>query len=619
MRKPTGRKLYAFLDHDSRAPFNGRKKCGGDVMVYDAEGRLVFCIKGIACIFGASTDTTKLSDLVWQPRLASTCVKMYGRKRSAFIHCSRSPPSSHTHTHTPPQPPTILRDAAACLAAYEQALLVADTTSPDDFSAIITDRLTAAVAQAARRFHAQQQQRQGGAPYSVFRVLECVEGSSLPTLAEALARMDLPPEQIVEVFVTSHDLKVLNLTAGGVGRTGDGLRVRKLLLPAMARELADYSFDVVALHDWHATGARPWTDKGPRENDPAGNAVAALESFLTPGAQVLALGVGGQEEADAWLRALRPLAVAGSDGATTTAVRSLVDGSVVMARVQPRVPGAPRTFLVLAEEASVGKELAKRLGEAGGVQCQSVVLTCGAHPKASFQDAAPATQWAVALGKTLEEVGAAGGGFAGVVFLAGLGDDTVLGTMAFGRLAKLCQAAQACEPLIAGCVQQGHGQQQEAHLWVVTEGAYGGTIRPNQGTMQGFTYVIAHELPALEARLVDMATDGGRNTSLAQGLQRVAEVLALCPREKCYRVSAGGVEVPRYFPVDVKARRSRLVGPLDKEVAYVCDVSTELCTPGQVRVLVRLWLWLVRKWAGCPSIHLASCRNHTPSIHAPRR
>lgn len=75
LRKPSGQKLYAFLDHDSRAPFVGRKKCGGDFLIYDEEGRLVFCIKSIACIFGASTDTTKLSDLVWQPRLASTCVR----------------------------------------------------------------------------------------------------------------------------------------------------------------------------------------------------------------------------------------------------------------------------------------------------------------------------------------------------------------------------------------------------------------------------------------------------------------------------------------------------------------------------------------------------------------
>lgn len=43
-------------------------------MVYDEEGRMVFCIKGISCIFGASTDTTRLSDLIWQPRAATTYV-----------------------------------------------------------------------------------------------------------------------------------------------------------------------------------------------------------------------------------------------------------------------------------------------------------------------------------------------------------------------------------------------------------------------------------------------------------------------------------------------------------------------------------------------------------------
>lgn len=45
-------------------------------MVYDEEGRLIFSIKGISCIFGASTDTTKLSDLVWQPRVTSAYVTL---------------------------------------------------------------------------------------------------------------------------------------------------------------------------------------------------------------------------------------------------------------------------------------------------------------------------------------------------------------------------------------------------------------------------------------------------------------------------------------------------------------------------------------------------------------
>lgn len=449
----------------------------------------------------------------------------------------------------------------------------------DNAALALVDRLAQAIAQAAQRFHSQQT---AGAPYSVFRVLECVEASALPTLAEALDRMDLPAEQIVEVFIASHDLKVLNLVGGAIGRTDDGLRVRKVLLPALARELPDYAFDAVAFHGWHATGAAPWAGRGPREHDPAGNAVEALESFMTPGAQVLALGLEGPAEADAWLAALRPLAPqAGAARRMVLPGAEDASAAVVMARVEPRVPGAPRTFLVLAEDSGLGKELARRLGELGGAQCQALVLTCGAHPKAAFQDAAPATQWALALGKALDEVAATGAAFAGVVFLAGLGDETVLGTKAFGRLAKLCQAAQACEALIAGLAG---AEGADAHLWVVTEGCYGGAIRPNQGTMQGFTYVIAHELPAMEARLIDLATDGGKTTSLPQALARAAEVLAFAPREKVYRVASGGVEVPRYFPLDMKTRRSRLVSPLDTEVSYFCDVSRELSTPGQVNV-----------------------------------
>ena len=518
VRKPTTNKLFVFLDHDSNLAYVGRKKGGGDVIVYDEEGRLLLFMKGISCIAGASTDTTCLSDLAWQSRIA-----------------------------TP--------DA---IFAKEFVSAAGKTSS--------VDALAQVVVRSAQAFH----QAHGGKS-TVVRILEIVEDAAIPTLAEALSTLVLDSNQILEVFIGSHNIQVLNMVAGAMGRTGKGLRVRKIVLSALPRELADYAFDVVAFHAWHASGQAAWAKgEGP---DPVVNALTAIKSFVTPGAQLLALGLEGEEEQKAWTTHLQPLA---SD------VVAAKGGKLVVGRMVPSVPVGPRTFLIVAEDLTLGTQLERHLASLAGPQCRGVVLTCGAHPKAHFQDSAKAAAWGTTLDKALKDLSSAKGevGFQGIVFLGGLGDDTVLGTTAFGRLAKLCQAATACEQQIAALV----GGEREGHLWVLTEGAYGGTIRPNQGTMQGFTFVIAHELPALEARLIDMATDT-TTTTRAQALAKAAEVLAYTPREKVYLVARDAVQVPRYFPLDIAERRSQFVSPTTTELAYCCDVSMELSTPGQINVL----------------------------------
>jgi len=544
LRKPSSNKLYVFLDHDSTIPYMGRKKSGGDVLVYDEEGVLVLAMKSISCIFGASMDTTRLSELVWQSRNATADASLLKAFKEAVVKVEGG-------------------------GAGKEVVLALDGGA--EARAVVVDALVPLVMRAAQAFH----EANAGGP-TVFRILEVVEDAALPTLAEALGQLELDPHQIIEVFVGSHDMKVLNLVAGSMGATEAGLRVRKILLPAMARELADYAFDVVALHAWHASGKAAWEQGSSSSNSsspeakPVLHALTTLESFMTPGAQLLVLGVEGSDK-QAWTETLQPFA---SDVTSSS--------TLVAARMVRAIPSAPRTFLVVTEDPALAAQLTQHLTSVAGPQCRTVVLTCGSHPKAQLQDSAKA--WGTALGKMLEGI-SADAGFQGLVFLGGLSDETVLGTKAFSRLAKLCQASMACEQQIATLVAGSSGGGREGHLWVVTEGAYAGQIRPNQGSMQGFTFVIAHELPALEARLIDMGTDEAKGTTRAQALVKVAEILAYTPREKVYLVSNDTIQVPRYFPLNVPARRSRMVPPTDPDIAYCCDVSKELSTPGQINVL----------------------------------
>jgi len=543
LRKPSSNKLYVFLDHDSTIPYVGRKKSGGDLLVYDENGVLLLAIKAINIIFGASTDTTKLSELVWQSREQNITV--------SSLECL-----------------TASVQQAEMLIENEKSVL--DSQRPDNClsnnAVNVIDTLALSIAKAAQAFQAAH----SGSP-TVFRVLEVVEDSSLATFAEALGRLTLDPHQIIEVFIGSHDIQALNMVAGTMSGAERGLRVRKILMPTLDRELADYAFDVVALHAWHTSGKMAWQQSDSNttsgETQRALNVVTTLESFMTPGSQFWVLGLDGGEK-KAWVDVLQPLS---PDLRCTT--------TLVAARMMPRLPTSQRTYVVIAENSQEAALLTKRLTLLAGSACSTIVVTCGANAKAHFQDNAKC--WETSLESVLASI-SVDDGFQGLVFLGGLDDETILGTMAFSRLAKLCQAVMACEQKITALMND---SKQNGQLWIVTEGAYAGKIRPNQGCIQGFTYVIAHELPTLEAYLIDMATDEVTGMTRAQGLEKVAEILAYMAREKCYLISNESVLVPRYFPIDMSARRSRLVLPTDSNVAYCCDVSTGLSTPGQVNVL----------------------------------
>ena len=544
LRKPSSNKLYAFLDHDSTIPYMGRKKSGGNVLVYDEEGVLVLAMQNISCIFGASTDTTRLSELVWQSRSATMDACLLELFQEAVVK---------------------VEGAGKVNLDGEAKAQVA-----------VVDALAPLVVRAAQVF----KEANAGQP-TVFRILEIVEDAALFTLAEALNQLELDSHQIIEVFIGSHDMKVLNLVAGSMGATEAGLRVRKILLPALPLELADYAFDIVAVHAWNASGKAVWEQNSSSSSDispeakPVLHTLTTLESFMTPGAQVLVMGVEDSVDKQAWIETLQPFA---SDVISSS--------TLVAARMVHLIPSAPRTFVVVAEDTALAAHLTQHLGMLAGPQCRTVVLTCGSHPMAHLQDSAKA--WGSTLCKTLKGI-SADAGFQGLIFLGGLNDETVLGTNAFSRLAKLCQASMACEQQITQLLAGSGGARQGGHLWVVTEGAYAGQIRPNQGSLQGFTFVIAHELPTLEARLIDLGTESAKGMMRVQALAKVAEILAYTPREKVYLVSNGNIRVPRYFPLDVPVRRSRMIPPTDPKIAYCCDVSKELSTPGQINVLFQAY------------------------------
>lgn len=81
-------------------------------------------------------------------------------------------------------------------------------------------------------------------------------------------------------------------------------------------------------------------------------------------------------------------------------------------------------------------------------------------------------------------------------------------------------------------------------LWVVTRGAFVGSIVPAQGTLQGWMGVLTNEMMEVSTKMADLASLGDADLA---ALARI--VLADSP-EKSYAIEGGAVRVPRYHAID---------------------------------------------------------------------
>jgi hypothetical protein len=139
-----------------------------------------------------------------------------------------------------------------------------------------------------------------------------------------------------------------------------------------------------------------------------------------------------------------------------------------------------------------------------------------------------------------------------MVFAAGLEDATPTGQAGFMRLVRFSQALLLATAEIRKAWGPDH--KEGPPLWVLSEGVYGGQIRPNQGTLQGLTNVLSSELNEMVPRLVDL---GHAATDLAQAMALVAGGA----REKAYSVVGGRVRVSRFRSLDRDRIRTAMLKP----------------------------------------------------------
>jgi malonyl CoA-acyl carrier protein transacylase len=465
------------------------------------------------------------------------------------------------------------------------------------------------------------------APF-VLRVLEVVEDEVL-TVVERLSYLDLPSHLQVECFIASHSAAALRAVARNFNQRASQVVLRKVLLSeghVPAALLKDLTFQALILDDWARTGRAAWSPAQEDKEDqgaikgvpsPAATALALLKPFLAPSAQVLVRGMASEPAwvgimsqlstkplvlledavkqesgevlaqelegaAQEWTTALGLLGAQPVEKAgglllvgRLPATRSVPASRVVLvASTEEQVQAVRRTaadtcvevdVLMLTEESTVESleaELAKVLGaERNGGDSGTEETKSSSESESNRGEA-----WRISS----------------IIFTAGLDDESVIGQVAFSRLLRLSQALmRSQEGLSRHLSPIGEGPS----LWVVTQGVYGGNIRPNQSTLQGMSAVLCSGLRLVGTKHLDLAT--------MDDLEVGIELCLSNAREQAYRVSDGRISVARFCSLDRDELRRTTILPSSKQSFFVDTSAGELaltrCIPQPPAVMAAFY------------------------------
>lgn len=369
-------------------------------------------------------------------------------------------------------------------------------------------------------------------------------------------------------------------------------------MPSLASIAPDIMMQALVLHDW-STICHSW--EADAEDSESRSAIAmAMEEFhpfLVPQALVLISHV--QSQVDGWCKILeggsesspaislpeekeedgRPnVIIADGDDANTIMEKKSEEVVTIVGRYTTHLRDddlSKKSLLVFSEDIDAAATLASFVTrKPSGLHVE--VIPSGAQGGPA--DDSPQEVWNEALSTGMEKIEQADQKLQSIVFLATAStDDTLLGTRAFDRLAKLTRALFALQSRFA--------TMQEVKLWIVTEGAYvGPMINPAMGCIQGLCLSIMSELDFMSIKFVDHCS----GLLKTKALSNVASLLEASPREMIYAIDEdeekeheAKIKVMRYVPIDVKATR-RLVRT-NSQVTFKCQPSSEICTPGEVR------------------------------------
>jgi hypothetical protein len=410
-----------------------------------------------------------------------------------------------------------------------------------------------------------------GEPSVVVRVLEITEADVI-TVVERLSHLRdaVGPDVVIEWFLGSHNAALLGRLGRRLSREPPaGLRFRQLLLPADGApvlELKDITFQTMIVDDWTRSGAAACALESNDKSSAAHEVMRVFSPCLVPEARVLVRGLvpeplwlrivsqassapmtlafsesvdvaaqwrdalevhhgqlvsGEEEDADAprVLQGITSSRMCPQPGLYVVVASSEEQGRVVASEMLDAAPGAEVKVLVVHEDSSAEdvkelliRHLTPNHCPSGGVEeskeSSSDVRNSEETRSVSMDSDEPTPS---------EEGEQSQPRLRAMVFAAGLEDATPTGQAGFMRLVRFSQALLLATAEVRKAWGPDH--KEGPPLWVLSEGVYGGQIRPNQGTLQGLTNVLSSELNEMVPRLVDL---GHAATDLAQAMALVA-------------------------------------------------------------------------------------------------
>jgi hypothetical protein len=489
-----------------------------------------------------------------------------------------------------------------------------------------------------------------GEPSVVVRVLEIAEADVITVVERLSHLRDaVGPDVVIEWFLGSHNAALLGRLGRRLSREPPaGLRFRQLLLPAdgaPVAELKDTTFQAMIVDDWTRSGAATFALENSDKGSAAHEVMRVFSPLLVPGARVLVRGLVPEP---LWLRIVSqassaPMTLASSDSVDVTAqwrdalevhrgqlvsqeigdagaptvlqgatssgmcpqpglyvvvASSEEQGRVVASEMLDAAPGAEVKVLVVHEDSSAEdvKEVLIRLLTVRPSRSEGVnktVETCLKINNLDIATVATEDEFCsidsdVSMDSDEptppEEGEQSQPRLRAMVFAAGLEDATPTGQAGFMRLVRLSQALLLAMTEIRKAWGPDH--KEGPPLWVLSEGVYGGLIRPNQGTLQGLTNVLSSELNEMVPKLVDL---GDAATDLAQAIALVAGGA----REKAYSVVGGRVRVSRFRSLDRDRIRTAVLKP-SGPAAFIASPHKDHCRgmtfeakqPGQVHAFL---------------------------------
>jgi len=417
--------------------------------------------------------------------------------------------------------------------------------------------------------------------YFVMSLMEVTQ-DGMHLVLDELCRQDLPYGVIIEYFVASHNAALLKSLVVRSITIPKNIRPRFLLLKDELRPMGFEGklLDAVIVRGWAGKGRSAWSAVQGDNVEAASKLVEMFKDNLKPEGPMLISGFGNKGE---WPDFLSKLGMEGmvdeedvdkeqalisakeafaQHGTASVLALGGDNGCVPVLHCLP-IPSKlniSHRLLVIADTIARGRRIREEIVKMYPLMVCTLV-TLG--PGQMISDEANNDEMARIIHSNLQENSLP---LSGIVFMAGLCDESPIGELSFQRFMKVSQTLDKLKDTIKPMFSPG---MDTLPLWIVTEGVYVAPFRPQQSILQGLVSPLVQELDHLLLHHIDMSSVDRHMAQLA------ALVVKRAPEQTYVIDEQGQVKVSRWHATNAKEELTREVLASERRRRFVVEVDRE--------------------------------------------